>query len=288
MSATTRRPESSRLAIVTLALGLGVAGCASSAPATPSAPSSTTPVGSVEAPASSAPPVATPSSSASPSALASPAASPAVSAAFDPANFPDGATVTNPWFPLIPGTVFTSTGTKDGKHAIDIVTVTDRTKVIAGVTTRVIDDRTTLDGVLAERTTDYYAQDKAGNVWYLGEDTAELDSRGNVLNREGTWHTGVGGAVPGIYMEADPIVGHAYQQEFYPGHAEDHYEVISLTASVHVPYGAFTNAQRTKEWTPLEPDVLDNKFYVLGIGQVREVAVKGPKETFSLVSIKKP
>jgi hypothetical protein len=271
--------------MVAAILGIGVAGCASSTVATPSALGSETPASTSAAAASPAPSTINPTSSAAP---ASAAASPAVSATFDPANFPTGATVTNPWFPLIPGTVFVSKGIKDGKHAIDTVTVTDRTKVIAGVTTRVIEDRTTLDGVLSERTTDYYAQDQAGNVWYIGEDTAELDSHGNVLNREGTWHAGVEGAVPGIYMEADPIVGHTYQQELLPGHAEDHYEVISLTASVHVPYGAFENAQRTKEWTPLEPDVLDNKFYVRGIGQVREVAIKGPKETLSLVSIKKP
>ena len=223
----------------------------------------------------------------SPSPLA--AASPSVSTepVFDAAAFPDGANVTNPWFPLIPGTVFTSRGTKDGKTAVDRVTVTDRTNVIAGVTTRVVEDRTTLDGVLGERTTDYYAQDQAGNVWYIGEDTAELDPQGNVVNRDGTWHAGVDGAIPGIYMEAEPVIGHAYRQEFYPGQAEDHFEVISLTASVHVPFGAFENALRTKEWTPLEPDVLDNKFYVRGVGQVREVAVKGAKEVFSLVKVER-
>ena len=265
-------------------VGLAASACASTtstptASVAPSAVASAAPSASSAAPsgASASPPATT---SASPSAAGEPA--------FDAANFPDGATVTNPWFPLIPGTVFTTRGIKDGKAAVGRLTVTDRTKVIAGVTTRVIDDRTTLDGILSERTTDYYAQDASGNVWYIGEDTAELDTKGNVVNRDGTWRAGVDGAVPGIFMEADPAIGDTYRQEYYPGQAEDHYQVISLTATVHVPFGTFTDALRTKEWTPLEPDVLDNKFYVRGIGVVREVAVKGPKETFSLVSIKRP
>ena len=285
MSTTPSLPLRSNAVGLAIIVGLVASACAgtTSTPATsvaPSAPPSAAPPASASAPSSQVPSSAPVSSSPSPAAAGEPA--------FDAANFPDGATVTNPWFPLIPGTVFKSRGIKDGKAAIDIVTVTDRTKVIAGVTTRVVDDRTTLDGIPSERTTDYYAQDASGNVWYIGEDTAELDTKGNIVNRDGTWHAGVDGAVPGIFMEADPVIGHAFRQEFYPGQAEDHYQVISLTATVHVPYGAFSDALRTKEWTPLEPDVLDAKFYVRGIGLVRETAVKGPKETFSLVSVKKP
>ena len=89
-------------------------------------------------------------------------------------------------------------------------------------------------------------------------------------------------------MEASPVVGHTFRQEFYPGHAEDHFEVVSLSATVIVPYGTFRHALRTKEWTPLEPDVIDNKYYVRGIGEVREVTVKGPREELFLVRVKRP
>jgi hypothetical protein len=270
-----------RTATTAIVAGL-VAACGAAGPASPltSGPAVSQGVAATPGPSISEPP-----SSPSPSPLVAASPSASTGPAFDAAAFPDGATVTNPWFPLIPGTVFTSRGSKDGQAAVDRFTISDRTKVIAGVTTRVVEDRLTLDGILHERTTDYYAQDQAGNVWYLGEDTAELDANGNVLNRDGTWHAGVDGAVPGIYMEAEPVLGHAYRQEFYPGQAEDHFEVISLTSTVHVPYGVFENALRTKEWTPLEPDVLDNKFYVRGVGQVREVAVKGAKEVLSLVKV---
>jgi hypothetical protein len=257
-----------------------VAACAAAGPASPA---TSGPVTSQAVAATPQPSISESPASPSPLVAASPSGS--TDSIFDPAAFPDGANVTNPWFPLIPGTTFTSRGTKDGKAAVDRFIVSDRTKVIAGVTTRVVQDRLTLGGILHERTTDYYAQDQAGNVWYLGEDTAELDTHGKVLNRDGTWHAGVDGAIPGIYMEAEPVVGHAFRQEFYPGEAEDHFEVISLTATVHVPFGDFQNALRTKEWTPLEPDVLDNKFYVRGVGQVREVSVKGAKERLELVKV---
>jgi len=200
----------------------------------------------------------------------------------DPANFV--AVIDNPWLPMKPGAVLRYTGTKDGKRAKDVTTVTSRTQVVAGVTCIVVDDKLWLNGKLEETTLDYYVQDVAGNVWYFGEDTQELDANGNIVSTEGSWHAGVDGAVPGIFMEANPVVGHAFQQEYLAGSAEDHFEVLSLSESVTVPAGSYADALLTKEWTPLEPDVLDHKWYVQGIGEVRELAVKGPKEELSLVS----
>jgi hypothetical protein len=200
----------------------------------------------------------------------------------DPSNFVS--TIDNPWLPFIPGTVWHYTGTKDGERAKDVTTVTSRTEVVAGVPCVVVDDKLFLNGKLEETTLDYYVQDRAGNVWYFGEDTQELDANGNITSTEGSWRTGVDGAVPGIFMEGDPVIGHAFQQEYLAGQAEDHFEVLSLTASVTVPAGTYNIALLTKEWTPLEPDVLDHKWYVRGIGEVRELAVKGPKEELSLVS----
>src|SRR5205085_234112 len=113
---------------------------------------------------------------------------------------PDSARVTNPWFPLRPGTKFVYQGEKDGKPARDIVTATSKVSVIGGVRCAVVYDRVYVDGRLFERTTDWYAQDKTGTVWYFGEDTAELDAAGRVTTREGTWRTGRNGARPGIFM----------------------------------------------------------------------------------------
>jgi hypothetical protein len=201
----------------------------------------------------------------------------------DPADFSPN--VTNKFFPLTPGKTLVYTGTKDGEKALDLVATTSRTRVIAGVTTRVVQDRLYLDNVLAERTSDYYTQDRCGNVWYFGEDTAELDRHGNVISTEGTWHAGVDGAQPGVFMQAHPQVGRKFRQEWYQGQAEDVFKVVSRNARISVPYGSFRHALRTEETNALEPDVLDNKYYVKGIGEVAELSVKGPREALKLVEI---
>ena len=190
--------------------------------------------------------------------------------------------VDNPWFPLKPGTTFIYKGTKDGQSGRDVVTVTNHTTRIRGVRCTAVDDRLSLHGRLAERTTDWYAQDAQGNVWYFGEATAELDKSGRVTSREGSWRAGVDGAQPGILMPAHPKVGQSFRQEYYKGHAEDHFAVVSVSASVVVPYTASAHALLTKEWTPLEPDTLDHKVYVRGIGLVREETIKGGDERWEL------
>jgi hypothetical protein len=196
------------------------------------------------------------------------------------------ARVDNPWYPLTPGTTYRYRGTKDGKPAIDVVTVTHRTKTIQGVPTVAVSDKLYLSGKLEEATTDWYTQDRQGNVWYFGEDTAELDARGKVVSREGSWQAGVTGAQPGIFMPAHPKVGQTFRQEYYKGHAEDHFTIVSLSASVRVPYGSSRNAMRTIERTPLEPKVLDSKYYVRGIGTVQELQLRGPgHERSDLVSV---
>src|SRR3954449_7321511 len=196
-----------------------------------------------------------------------------------------GPSVTNPLFPLKPGRTLVYTGTKDRKKARDTFTTTSGTKVIDGVTTRVVEDRLYLNNVLEERTSDYYAQDRCGNVWYFGEDTATLDRRGNVVDTEGSFRAGVDGAQPGVFMQAAPEVGRRFRQEWYQGHAEDTFRVLSLSTPVTVPYGTFSDALKTEETTALEPDVVDNKYYVKGIGEVEEVAVQGPVEKLELVDI---
>jgi hypothetical protein len=195
------------------------------------------------------------------------------------------ARVENPWFPLTPGTTFVYRGEKDGEPSRELLTVTSLTKTIKGVRCTVLHDRLYLSGRLEERTTDWYAQDTKGNVWYFGEETAELDKRGRVMSREGSWQAGVDGAREGIYMPAEPKVGQSFVQEFYAGHAEDHFRVVDLAASVSVPYATSKEALLTKEWTPLEPGVIDHKLYVRGIGTVKEQTVKGGRELAVLVSV---
>jgi len=195
------------------------------------------------------------------------------------------ASVTNPLFPLKPGRTLVYTGTKDERKALNIVVTTFRTKVIDGVRTRVVEDRLYLDNVLEERTSDYYAQDRCGNVWYFGEDTATLDPQGHVVGTEGSFHAGVAGAQPGVFMQAHPKVGLKFRQEWYQGHAEDTFNVLSLSAPVTVRYGTFKHALKTEETTALEPAIVDNKYYAKGIGELEEVAVKGPLEKLQLVEI---
>jgi len=193
--------------------------------------------------------------------------------------------VTNPWFPLKPGRTLVYTGTKDNKKALNIVQTTSRTKVIDGVRTRVVEDRLYLDNVLEERTSDYYAQDRCGNVWYFGEDTATLDPQGHVVSTEGSFHAGEHGAQPGVFMQAHRQVGRRFRQEWSQGHAQDTFRVLRLSAPVTVRYGTFKNALKTEETTALEPAVVDNKYYVKGVGEVEELAVKGPLEKVQLVEI---
>jgi hypothetical protein len=274
-------------------LTIALAGCGSATPSasspaasTVSSPSPTVPPSALASapPSTASAPPSTASGEPSPSASVVPSLGPGAS--IDPANFTT--TVDNPWFPLIPGTVFTYKGLEGGKPATDVYTVTSKTKVLDGVRTVVVDDRLYHGSVLSERTSDYYVQDVAGNVWYFGEDTAELDRNGHVKNTEGTWHAGVDGAEPGIYMEADPVVGHQFAQESYPGQAEDMFRVAALDQHLTVPYGSFTGVLMTREWTPLEPGVLDHKFYAKGVGEIRERTVKGGNDSLDLVSVKTP
>ena len=205
-------------------------------------------------------------------------------AAGSPAKF--SPRVDNPWFPLRPGTTYVYRGVKDGKTGRDVVTVTSRVKTIQGAPCVVVRDLSYLNGKLRERTSDWYTQDARGNVWYFGEDTAELDTNGRVTSREGSWQSGVDGAKAGIFMFAKPRVGRSARQEYYKGHAEDWFRVLSLHARVKVPYVSSRSALLTREWSGIERGVIDHKFYVRGIGNVREQQVKGGTEHWELVAVR--
>lgn len=199
----------------------------------------------------------------------------------DPASFVNA--IDNSRLPMTPGTTYTYEGeTADGSET-NIVEVTFDTKEILSVTCVVVHDTVFIDGELAEETFDWYAQDIDGNVWYFGEDSKEYDA-GVVVSTTGSWEAGVDGAKPGIVMKSNPQVGDTYRQEYYAGEAEDWAEVVSLSESVDVPYGSFDNCLKTKDWSALEPAVIEYKYYCDGIGTVLETLEDG-SEPIELVSI---
>jgi hypothetical protein len=199
---------------------------------------------------------------------------------FNASNFSPGAPINNPYFPLVPGTTFHSGGTTHDPDTGATATerdedfVTFQTKMIDGITVRVVRARSWEDDVLVEDTFDYYAQDKSGNVWYMGEDTKafQYDDNGHLVNTDtsGSFHAGVHGAKPGFIMPANPTVGFSYYQEFaQQDEALDQAKIVSLDASITTPLGSFTHVLKTEESTVLEPGLTENKFYVKGIGQIQ-------------------
>ena len=191
----------------------------------------------------------------------------------NPADFVAG--VDNPLFPLVPGTRYVYQG---GGETTE-VTVTDDTKQILGVTAIVVRDVVSVGGEIIEDTYDWYAQDKTGDVWYLGENTKEYED-GELVSTQGSWEAGVDGAQPGIIMHAtQPALGAPYRQEYYVCVAEDWGEVVSLNESVTVSYGSFDHCLQTRDFTPLEPGVSEYKYYAPGVGLVLEVDVQSGART---------
>src|SRR5881296_2043847 len=203
----------------------------------------------------------------------------------DPANFVT--VIDNPYFPLPVGRTLVYEGIKDGQSQVDTVTVTDQTKVIEGITATMVSDVSTHDGALLEKTFDFYAQDKQGNVWYLGEDTTAYLPNGKT-DTSGSWQAGVHDAEPGVIMEANPQIPDAYRQEFLVGEAEDTAWVVERGGTVTVPYGKLRNTLTTLEATRIEPGLYDQKIYAPGVGLVVEQALTGPTEFAKLVSVTGP
>jgi hypothetical protein len=203
----------------------------------------------------------------------------------DLANFHNPTNIDNAYFPLVAGTTFIYEGTKEGVPTYEELVVTDETKTILGVTTRVVRDTGYEGGLLAELTDDWFAQDDDGNVWYFGEFSSEYDESGNVISNEGSWEAGVDGAEPGVVMMANPQIGQVYRQEYAKGVAEDKAKVLSFDESICVTYGCFDGVLETKEFSPLEPAVVEHKYYAEGIGQLKTIMVKGGSEESHLIEI---
>jgi hypothetical protein len=197
-----------------------------------------------------------------------------------PADF--GGQIDNPYFPLMPGSRWVYDGQKAEGRERTVVEVTRDTKTILGISAVVVHDVVTKDGNVKEDTFDWYAQDRQGNVWYLGEDTKEYED-GRVVSTKGSWEAGVKGAQPGIIMNARPAPGSPYRQEYFKGQAEDYAQVLSTRESVSVPAGAYRDVVKTKDFTPLEPKLLEHKYYAPGVGVVQEITVKGGSGRVELV-----
>jgi hypothetical protein len=217
------------------------------------------------------------------SANAHTAAGSAYEPVLDPANFVS--VIDNPYYPLPVGRKLVYKGTKDGQTQRDVVTVTHRTKVVAeGITATVVTDVAKHGRRLLEKTEDWFAQDKQGNVWYLGEDTSAYAKNGKV-DKTGSWEAGVYDAEPGIIMEAHPRIPDAYRQELRRGTAEDTAWVVRTNGSVTVPYRTVHHVLVTLEATRVEPGAYDKKVYAKGIGIVLERALTGDPEVAKLVSV---
>jgi hypothetical protein len=204
----------------------------------------------------------------------------------DPADFT--ATVEHPYFPLTPGTRWTYEEVDDeGEVGEVLVTVSSATKEIANrVTARVVRDTVTRGGELIEDTFDWYAQDAEGNVWYLGEETAEFED-GEVVSTAGSFEAGVDGALPGIIMPAEPAVGMQYRQEYYAGEAEDNGEILSIEEQAEVPFGHFDDMVLTKDTITIEPDVLEYKLYARDVGLVLALGISGGGGREQLVAVER-
>jgi len=199
----------------------------------------------------------------------------------DPADFVT--VIDNPYLPLTPGSRWLYEGDSDGEREDIEVVVTDRTRVIEGITAVVVRDTVHVDGLLVEDTYDWFAQDRDGNVWYLGEDSSDFDEDGALVSKEGSWEYGKDGALPGIVMLADPRPGDAYRQEFRKGVAEDMGEVLRIEPDLTIGLGTYHDVVVTADWNPLEPEVVENKWYAPGIGKVYATHETGPPETIELV-----
>jgi hypothetical protein len=200
-------------------------------------------------------------------------------ASFSAGDFVPGAAIDNPYFPLVPGTLHRyeglvtdpDSGETTLERAEDFVTF--ETIVIADVVARIVRAKSYADDVLVEDTFDYFAQDKLGNVWYLGEDTTayEYGDDGKLVGTDtaGSFRAGVNGAQGGFIMPADLPIGFNYYQEFAAAEgALDQATILSLNESVTGPTGSYTNVLKTFETSELEPSLREHKYYALGIGLV--------------------
>lgn len=185
----------------------------------------------------------------------------------NPADFSDK--VTNQFFTLPRGRVLTyEAQTEEGLEKVEIRILYDTkldTKIVMGVKTLTYWDRVWLNGELIEDTRDYLAQDKAGNVWYFGEEVFNYE-HGRLKDKAGSWIAGENGALPGIWIKSDNQVGDSYRQEYLKGEAEDMRDVVAVNQTVTTKLGTFEGCVKMYDWTPLDKDSKEHKYYCPPVG----------------------
>jgi hypothetical protein len=202
---------------------------------------------------------------------------------FNPADF--STTIDNPLYPLSSFDTKIFEGQETDPETGEVVdtalvsTVLPRTSRVAGVEVLVLEERAYEDGELIERALDYFAQHRDGTVYYFGERVDNYEN-GKLVDHSGSWLAGKRGAQPGIVMPADPFVGQVFKQENAPGVAEDQARVLALDETIRTPVGRFTGCLLAEDSSPLDPGVIDNKWYCPGIGLVRD---EGPDGFIELV-----
>jgi hypothetical protein len=201
----------------------------------------------------------------------------------NPADFITG--VDNEYFSLIPGkTLIYEAKIDEGTERIEVTTLND-TRVVMGIECMIVWDRVFLNDELVEDTLDWFAQDMDGNVWYFGEDSKEIRD-GEVISHAGSWESGIDNAKPGIIMLANPEIGDQYRQEYLIGHAEDMGEVLAMDEKIEVTYGVFESCLKTRDWTPLEKNSDEYKYYSPDTGAVVLEVGAYSGERVELVDIK--
>ncbi len=193
--------------------------------------------------------------------------------------------VRSDYFPLRPGARWRYRGFGSEAGQTEVVTVLSRTKPILGIRATVVKDIAREDGEVIERTFDWYAQDRRGRVWYLGENTTSYD--GGTSSKEGSWRAGRDCARAGVVMFPHPALHRAYRQEFLRGEAEDEGMVLDGRARVGLAAGQFRRVLVTKDFTTLEPRLLELKFYAPGVGLVLEEGVSPDQGRVELVSFRR-
>ncbi len=200
------------------------------------------------------------------------------------ANFTNSTNITNPYYPATPGKKYIYEGqTDEGLERVEELRLTD-TRIIMGITCIIVNFKGYLNGKLIEEAWDWYAQDKDGNLWYFGETVDNYNANGTLIDHGGSWEAGVDGAQPGMIMPANPQTGMKYREEYYFGHAEDEAEIIATGLSETISLGTYGSCIKTKNWTILEPDALENKIYAPGIGLIKEINIPDKYE-ITLVTI---
>jgi hypothetical protein len=190
----------------------------------------------------------------------------------DPADFVDE--IDNPYLPFPDGATWRYLGESDGEEEIVEITVTGERKQILGINATVVRDTVTIGGELVEDTYDWFAQDAEGNVWYLGEDVKDYEN-GEVVSTAGSWEAGLDGAQPGIVMPGQPAEGKPYRQEYLVGEAEDMMEIVEIGSTLTIAGRTYDDVVRTQDWSPLEPDVVEEKAYARGVGKISERKTAG-------------